>query len=398
MMPVLPATIRDSAMTISELQSNESLRRREFPVCENQIYLAHAGVCPLPRRVLESTREYLRESSLGDQETPGLPAMIASVRVRAAEMIGAAADEIALVGPTSLALNFIANGLDWRPGDNVAAYVDDYPSNVYPWMALADRGVALRPVEPSEPGRIGVEEVIAAVDDRTRLVALASCHFLSGYRIDHAAIGRALHERGILFCLDAIQTLGAFPTRVEDVDFLAADAHKWLLGPCAAGILYVKRSLHETLKPTVHGWNNVRCPGFVAQSELAYRRGAHRYEVGSYNCIGLAGLDAALGQALEIGVAPIAADLADKRAWLTEALQARGYDVVHATAGREHTGGIVTCSRQGTDMNAVHTALQSRGVVASLRTDRAGRHFLRFSPHYYNTADELRRVVEAMPS
>ena len=154
---------------------------------------------------------------------------------------GAARAGIALLGPTSLGLSLVANGLDWEQGDEVICYLDDYPANVYPWTQLERFGV--RPVflKPGQPGRITPELVAGAMTNRTRLVALASCHFFSGYRIDVDAIGRVAHEGGALFCLDAIQSLGAFPVSVEQVDFLSADAHKWMLGPLTAGIFVVSR-------------------------------------------------------------------------------------------------------------------------------------------------------------
>src|SRR5439155_24438330 len=167
-------------------------------------------------------------------------------------------------------------------------------------------------------------DVLGQVDENTRLVALASCHFISGYRIDLEAIGKGLRQRGILFCLDAIQTLGAFPTTVAHVDFLAADAHKWLLGPCGAGLLYVRRELQERLNPPIYGWHNVRCPDFVAQEQITFRSGATKYEAGTHNLLGLVGLVAALELILEVGVENIAPELLRKRALLLSALQAAG--------------------------------------------------------------------------
>ena len=203
-------------------------------------------------------------------------------------------------------------------------------------------------------------------------MALASCHFLSGFRIDVEQIGAALRARGILFCLDAIQTIGAFPTPIAHVDFLAADAHKWMLGPCAAGLLYVRKELQDRLRPVVYGWNNVRCPNFVAQEELALRSGAQRYEAGSHNLFGLVGLTAALELLQEIGLENIAAELLRKRAWLVPALQAKGYTVLHAAAANENTSGIVTFFQPGADMAALALRLEQARVIVSLRVDRSG--------------------------
>src|SRR6185369_13596239 len=205
-----------------------------------------------------------------------------------------------------------------------------------------------------------------------------------------------LRERGILFCLDAIQTLGAFPTTVENVDFLAADAHKWLLGPCGAGVFYVKKDLQEKLNPQVYGWHNVRNPNFVAQDTIQFRAGAAKFEAGTHNLIGLVGLLAAMNLALEIGVDEIARELLRKRAWLVPALKAKGYTVLNADAKVENASGITSCYKPGEDLTPVHQKLTEAGVVASLRGDRKGQKYLRFSPHFYNTDAELQRVVELL--
>jgi cysteine desulfurase / selenocysteine lyase len=383
-------------MTIAELHTNEELRRHEFPVAADKVFLGHAGVCPLPRRVAEAMSHYAFNCTHGDQETILPYLRINESREIAARLIGAHADEIAFVGPTTLALNFVANGLDFRRQDNILIYHDDYPSNVYPWMALAERGVEVRLMNVRELGKIRAVDVQGQVDENTRLVALASCHYVTGWRINLPAIGKFLRERKILFCVDAIQTVGAFPTSVEHIDFLAADAHKWMLGPCAAGILYVRREVQERLRPTVLGWNNVRCPNFIAQEELTVRPGAHRYEAGTDNLIGLVGMRAAMELLLEVGVENIAAELLRKRAWLVPAIQERGYTVLYPTAPPENASGIVTFFRPGDDMTALHKKLEERGIMTSLRFDRSGQQYLRLSPHFYNTDVELRRVVEAL--
>jgi selenocysteine lyase/cysteine desulfurase len=381
-------------MTIAEILANEELRRHEFPVVREKVFLAHAGVCSLPRRAAEAITDYTRLASEQDQEEAYALEKITQARHAAARLLNACPEEIALVGPTSLALSFIASGLRWRKGDNVLIYQDDYPSNVYPWMALARSGVQVRLLNIRELGRIRMIDVLGQVDENTRLVALASCHFVAGWRLELAAIGAALRKRGILFCVDGIQTLGAFPTTVEHVDFLAADAHKWLLGPCAAGVLYVRKELQDRLHPTVFGWHNVRCPDFVAQEEIAFRPDARRYEAGSANLLGLAGMHAAMELLLELGVENIAAELLRKRAWLVPALQAKGCEVLQAAAPAANASGIITFHRPGGDMPASHRNLTEAGIITSLRADRTGRRYLRLSPHFYNTDAELARVVE----
>src|SRR5437660_2330723 len=214
-----PLSLTLAPMILKDVLADENLRRHEFPVTRDKIYLAHAGDCPLPRRVAEAVANYAWEATTGDQEKFVYPGILCKARQLAAQLINCEAEEIALVGPTSLALSFIASGLKFRRGDNVLIYFEDYPSNVYPWMALAEQGVQVRLMNTKGLGVIRPMDVMGQVDENTRLVALASCHFISGWRIEIQKIGKYLRERGVLFCVDAIQTVGAFPTTVEHVDF-----------------------------------------------------------------------------------------------------------------------------------------------------------------------------------
>ena len=380
-------------MTLADILSNERLRQEEFPVTAGKIFLAHAGVSPLPRRVAKAIQDYAASCLEQDQEQFIVSGLVRETRALAARLLEASPDEIAFVGPTSLGLSYVASGLAFEPGSNIVAYGDDYPSNVYPWMALASQGIEVRFVRPARLGVISAADLHPLLDRNTRLVSLASCHFISGARLDLETIGPLLRERRILFCLDAIQTLGAFPTRAGSVDFLAADAHKWLLGPCGAGILYVKKSHQEALRPPIYGWNNVRAPNYVAQETIVYRAGAQRYEAGTHNLLGLVGLRAAFQLLLEIGVENIARELLRKRAWFGPALTARGYEMAGAIEG-ELGSGIITVSRGEDDLRPVQEKLTEHQVISSLRFDRRGKHYLRFSPHFYNTDAELRRVLE----
>lgn len=380
-------------MTLNDILTDEGLRQHEFPVAKSKIFLAHAGVCPLPRRLAQAMNDCANEATLGDQEEFVMH-RIDDARRAGARLLNCEPDEVALVGPTSLALSFVAAGLNFRKGDNLLIYHDDYPSNVYPWMALAGQGVKVRLLNIRHLGVIRKVDVMGQVDEDTKLVALASNHFISGHRLEHEAIGAFLRERGILFCLDAIQTLGAFPTTVENVDFLAADAHKWLLGPCGAGVFYVKKDLQEKLNPPVYGWHNVRNPNFVAQDKIEFRAGAAKFEAGTHNLIGLVGLLAAMELALEVGVDNIGRELLRKRAWLVPAIQAKGYTVLNPEPKADNASGITAFYLPGQGLTGLHAKLTSAGVITSLRTDRKGQKYIRLSPHFYNTDAELQRVVE----
>ncbi|PHX93333.1 MAG: aminotransferase, partial [Pedosphaera sp.] len=178
-------------MTVSEILSDERLRQDEFPVCRSKAYLAHAGVAPLARRAADAIGHYSFLATQDDQET-WLPKLHRAARESATKLlVGAQPDEIAFVGPTSLALSMVAGGLTFRRTDNIVIYHDDFPSNVYPWMALAAQGVKVRYLNTRELGRIRPVDVLGQVDENTRLVALTSAHFIAGWRIDLDAIGKA---------------------------------------------------------------------------------------------------------------------------------------------------------------------------------------------------------------
>lgn len=383
-------------MTIADILANEDFRQQEFPVTRKQIFLGHAAVCPLPGRVVQAISDYATQAGQREQEQEIFPALLETGRELGAQLLNCQPDEVSFVGPTSLGLSLVASGLKFRRGENILIYHDDYPSNVYPWMALAEQGIEVRLLNVRGLGVIRLRDVIGQVDENTRLVALASCHFISGYRIDHDAIGKFLREKNILFCVDGIQTLGAFPTPVGHVDFLAADAHKWLLGPCGAGLMYVRRELQERLTPPIYGWHNVRCPNFIAQEQIVYRSGSKKFEAGTHNLLGLVGFVAAMKLLLEVGIDKIAAELLRKRAWLASALQAKGWTILNGDAPPENASGIVSFFRTGEDMTALHAKLLQADIVTSLRVDRSGQRYIRLSPHFYNTDAELRQVMEAL--
>ncbi len=383
-------------MDIATVLNDEALRQQEFPVTKEKAFLAHAAVCALPQRVATAMQDYATRCTRGDQESMVPENLINDTRKRAAQLINAKPEEIALVGPTSLALSLIANGLNFRKHDNVLVYFDDYPSNVYPWMTLADRGVEVRYLNIRELGRLRVTDIMGQVDEQTKMVAIASCHFLTGWRVELEELGRQLRSKKILFCVDGIQTLGAFPTTVENIDFLAADAHKWLLGPCSAGIMYVRRELQDRLMPTIYGWHNVRNPNFVAQEQMVFRNDARRYEAGTNNLIGIAGLNAALKLIEETGVENIGRELLRKRSYLVPKLKEKGYTVLYADAAPQNCSGIVTFHKPDTDLAELQKTAADAGVQISLRTDRQGKQYLRVSPHFYNTDAELDRLLEVL--
>ena len=378
---------------LDNIVSDESIRLAEFPVAREQIFMAHAGVTILPRRAARAMQAYAEQSCVQHQEFADAYRAVNETRKIAGDLIGAKASEVSLIGPTSLGLSLVANGIPWQPGDEVLCYQDDYPANVYPWIELRRRGVTVRFLQPGNPGEITPELVGRSVSNKTRLVAVASCHFFTGYRIDVDAIGRLLRSRGILFCLDAIQTLGAFDTRVGHVDFLSADAHKWLLGPMAAGIFFVREEHHELLRPTLLGAWNVKSPNFVAQDEVVFEKGGRRYEPGVLNMSGILGMRASIELLTEIGIDKVSRRLLALKSHLIARLTPLGFQFVPPTEGANASGITTAWRERGPSVERIFDHLAANGVIISLRHNRQGRAHLRFSPHFYNTGAEIDRVA-----
>ncbi len=382
-------------MTLAEL-ADEELRRHQFPVVTQKVFLAHAAVTPLPRVAADALIKHAQAATVaGPDDYEVALQQIRATRETAARLIGAEAGEIALLGPTSLGLSLFAQGLDWAAGDEVLYYADDYPANVYPWLELARRGVVPRALQPERRGELTPELITAALTDRTRLVALASANFVNGYRIDVDAIGRLLAARGVLFSLDAIQTLGAFPLSVEHVDFLSADAHKWMLGPLAIGIVYVKKRHFQRLRPILIGSSNVRSPDFVAQPELVFTDTAARYESGVLNLGPLLGMKASLNLILEVGPVVVAERIGALVQYLAAGLRALDFELISPVSG-PHASGILSAAHPSANHPRLFHVLQENRVTASLRVDREGRKYLRFSPHFYNVESELDRALEVL--
>ncbi len=375
---------------------DEATRRHAFPVCAEKTFLAHAAVCPLPRAVADAEIAYARSSMVFAQSYDVTLRELRRTRELAAQLLeGATPEEIALLGPTSLGLSLVAAGLDWRAGDEVVFYPDDYPANVYPWTNLAEtRGVVPVALRPERAGEITPETVAAALTPRTRMVALASASFLTGYRVDLEAIGEMLHARGVLLCVDAIQTLGAFPMSVRHVDFLSADAHKWLLGPLCAGVVYIKKEHFARLRPILLG-TNARSPDFVSQPVIELPDDARRYEPGVLNTGPLLGMRAAMEMFLDLGPARVGERIAHLVSRLAEPLAELGCEFLGQRDG-PRASGILTVSHPRVDARVLVKALEERGVIASPRRDRAGKSYVRFSPHFYNTEAELDRAVEVL--
>lgn len=385
-------------MTIQEILSSESTRNSAFPVTRERVFLAHAGVCPLPQLCCDAISEFCRRGSEHAQENGWANGQVLAARQVSARLLGCTPDEIALLGPTSLGLSLVANGIQWEPGDEVVFYRDDYPANVYPWTDLERRGVRPIALSPERPGAITWETIEAVLTPRTRLVTLATCNFLSGYRVDVKQIGHRLRQKGVLFCLDAIQTLGAFPLSIENVDFLSADSHKWMLGPAGAGIVYIRRECQQSLRPSLLGSWNVRSPEFVAQDQIQFEPGGRGYEPGMLNLPGILGMTASLKLLEVIGIDQIAERIQELRVALVHRLIPMGFHLygISDDDPASARSGIITVSHPTVDLGPIAPKLEEERITVSCRRNRAGDTSLRFSPHFYNTIQEIDHVEEVL--
>jgi selenocysteine lyase/cysteine desulfurase len=355
---------------------------------------------PLPQLTADAFQKWLAEAvETGNPVWPQWVKDVEATRRTGAEMIGADPDEMALIGNTTGGISLVAEGLDWRPGDNVVTLADEFPSNVYPWFNLASRGVETRRVPTDESGRLDIDRLAEACDERTRVVTVSWIGFATGYRHDVKRIASIAHERGALIFLDAIQGLGAFPLDVNDlgIDFLAADGHKWMLGPEGAGIAYIRREHLERLRPLGVGWHSVMPGQDYTHIELNLRPTAARYEGGSQNNAGFLALGASLKLLTELGIESVAASILDITEKACERLTGIGAKIVSDRRpdyrNGEQRSGIVAFELPGREPMAAKRHCMKQNVVFGCRAGR-----LRISPHAYNNEEDLDRLVEAIVS
>lgn len=369
-----------------EIQDAIHLRYRDqFPVTESLIYLNHAAVAPLCKAAADAMRSLADEAMrVGSLHYDRWLETYSGLRQATARMIGARADEIAIVKNTSEGIATIAEGIDWQSGDRIVAFEEEFPANYLPWKRLAERGVGIEWLSVRDP----LDRIDAACDG-ARLLAISFVQYLSGYRVDLNAIGEICRRRGCFFFVDAIQGMGAFPIDVEaaHIDALAADGHKWMLGPEGCGVLYVRKDRQDAIRPVELGWTNVAKYADYASRDLTLRSDAGRYECGTLNTIGCYGLRAALDFLLGVGVeniAPAVQALGDR---LAAGLREKGYQtLVPRTAA---TGaGIVSFRREGVESQALVRRLKERGIIAAPRQG-----WVRMAPHFYIAPAEIDRVL-----
>lgn len=378
------------------MSSSPPLDQADFPVTRRWAYLNHAGITALPAPAVEAQHRCLLEAAAdGGLANTAHEERAEEVRVAAAQVMGVPAGDLAFVKNTTEGLGFVANGLAWSSGDRVVVPDLEFPSTIYPWLALRDRGVVVDLVGPEGPGRSLPVEAYADVMSKgppPKVVATSWVQFGRGWRTDLAALASVCHDAGALLCVDVIQGLGVVPAELDawGVDFAMADAHKWLLGPQGIGLLYVRRSCLEGLRPLEPGWASVAHREQWDNLKLVWDEGARRLEGGSPNMVGIHGLGASLDMLLGAGVDDVWRHVQVLTDRACDGLAAAGATVLsdRSPGGRS---GVVTFSVPGRDPAALTEALKGRGVVCSPRGGG-----VRVSPHGYNTADEVDRLVAAV--
>ncbi len=371
------------------------MKHPEFPLSDELIYLNHAAVAPWPQRTSAAVIRFAEQNTgYGSHFYLDWLHKEAELRTQLQALLNAPSpDDIALVKNTSEALSLVAYGLTWKPGDNIVSSNEEFPSNRLPWQSLADQGVEFRQADLRciDSGADTPEDALfALVDERTRLLTISSIQFASGLRMDLARIGEFCQRRGILFCIDAIQSLGAvqFDVQAYHADFVMADGHKWLFGPEGLGVFYSTPAARDQLKLTQYGWHMMKDTHNYENKPWEIHPTARRFECGSPNMLGIHALSASLSLLLETGMAAVEALVLEKSDYLKAAIADNSALVLLSERHSRLKSGIVVFKHRTIANELLYQHLQSNGVVCALRGGG-----IRFSPHFYNTLEEIDRAL-----
>jgi cysteine desulfurase / selenocysteine lyase len=365
--------------------------RKEFPVMEELIFFDHARVAPLPERVRQVVTTFVDDATrFGTAHYETWIKGIEKSRNNFARLINAGTDEVAFVKNTSEGLAIVANGLDWKSGDNVVIPDIEFPANVYPWWNLKRLGVETRMVHAVE-GRVLFDDLVEQVDARTKLISISSVECNSGFRSDLNRIGMFCKEKGILFCVDAIQSLGIIPMDVkrDHIDFLSADGHKWMLSVEGLGGFYISRDVLEKVYPVTVGWGNMVNAADFMDYEFAFKPNAQRFEEGSLNTMSIHAFGAALDLLLETGVSNIEKRVLQLGDTILEQLTQRNLKIYSSTRPQERSGNIAFVMNQ--DISRLYEWMMAHKVKLTVRDG-----LVRLSPHFYNSEEEIMKFFELL--
>ena len=364
--------------------------RHQFPVTKQLIHLNHAAVAPLSRPAAEAMRWLVTDcEDYGSFHYDAWMKTYDGLRDVTAKLINSHPGEIAIVKNTSEGIATIANGMSWQPGDRIIVFEEEFPANQYPWQRLEQiKGVKLDWLRADGP----LEKLEQAAKG-ARMVAISFVQFLTGFRADIEAIGKICRQNGCFFFVDAIQGLGYYPLDVEKchIDALAADGHKWLLGPEGCGVLYVRSAVQDQIEPFEFGWTNVQNYSDYGQRTLTLRSDAGRYEPGTLNTVGIYGLHASIRFLLEVGIENICESVLARTQQLHDGVIAKGYEVLGSRTP-QNDAGIVCFRREGHDFRMVHKTLKENGILTA---PRAG--WVRASPHFYISPEDIEKCLAVLP-
>lgn len=364
----------------------------EFEQQEDLIYLNHAAVAPWPKRTADAVKAFAQENlQCGTFYYSNWLEKELRLREQLRQLINAPSkDDIALVKNTSEALSLVAYGLDWKDGDNIVSSNQEFPSNRIPWQSLKNRGVEFREAD-LKCSSSAEDALFEMVDCNTRLLTISSVQFASGFRVNLQKIGEFCKQRNILFCIDAIQSIGAvqFDVQACQADFVMADGHKWMLGPEGLGVFYTTPEARDRLTLNQYGWHMVENLNDYANQPWEIARTSRRFECGSTNLLGVHALSASLSLLLETGMANVETAILERAAFLMDAIDASPRLTLLNSSNGGLGSGIVLFRHNEIDNEVLFNTLRKNKVVCAKRGSG-----IRFSPHFYNTVSQLREALK----
>lgn len=369
--------------------------RSLFPALKRYTYLNSASVSPVPTTAVEAINRQLSDvSNHGSLHYAEWLATKERARSLVGEMLHVRAEQVAFTRNTSDGFAAIATGLDWKTGDNIVSFTNEFPANFYPWRRVRDEfGVEMR-LAPERQGRIDLDELTSMIDSNTKVVALSSVQYGSGFRTDLERVGRAARAVDALFCVDIIQGFGArgYDLPAEYVDAASGAGHKWLCAPEGCGILYLSDRARERISPAIVGWISVGTPWDFADREQPFKPNALAFESGTFCSSLLYGLEQSLRLLHETGLDRIESHLDDLTDQLCDGLSGR-YEIVSSRATAERSAIVCIRDLGGLDSSTIAARLEQANVIVAPRGER-----LRISPHFYNNSGDIEKLNDALTS
>jgi len=371
-----------------------AIMQNEFPQDSSLIYLNHAAVGPWPQRTRDAVMAFADENlTRGAQHYPKWVDVETALRQQFVQLLNAQSiDDIALVKNTSEALSMVAHGIEWQAGDNVVVPDSEFPSNRIVWQSLARYGVEVRWVDVSD-AEDAAAAIIARMDNKTRLLSTSSVQYDTGLRVDLKTLGEACQQRNILFCIDAIQSIGVVPFDVDDIhaDFVMADGHKWMLGPEGLAVFYSRPAAREKLQLHEYGWHMVEELYEFNNRDWQVASSARRFECGSSNMLAAHALQASLSLLLEVGIEKIYANVLNNTQRLINEINNSSSLKLITNPDKSSHAGIVTFKINNSNTDDIFNTLTAQNIVCAKRGGG-----IRFSPHFYTPTEKIDNAVKIL--